>query len=660
MHPKIRTVVSLIFLSFIVAWIGPLGTPTHTASAQGDAIYCFSVSDVGDALWRVERATGTSTSIGILLDATNFRYRNVEAIAMNLDGTVLYAADVQPDPSDPTVNIGVFIRINLNTAAVTRIGQIGPGNGRDPGTGTPTTARLDDVDSLSIHPWTGEMWGITQDLNANKIFRINLATGQVVPNTFGPGLDYVTVSLPNPPRYVDDLAIDPDTGTFYIIANEGINDRLYVVNVNGADPQNSPGLNSTLGTVSSFEVAPLTDGGTPPTNIVDMEGLGFFNDGTLYGTTGDNPAAIINHMWVINKTTGVATSVTPGEIDSDGVDPQNSDYESIGCLTAGENLKGGVVFEDVDSNGAFGGMDTVYAGATVRFYRDNGNGVFDGAPTDSLVQTAVTGAAGTYSFTTAAEGTYFAVVDTSTLPAGSSLTTAGIYTVNFVGFGNNLVNNNFGFALAAVPTASPIPTDTPPGTDATPTSTSRPPDDLPTPTPIPGTFLTPDAPAPAIVKVANPPSTVPGGLVTFTITVSNNGALPLTGVVVTDDMDGAFFASVVEASTTKGTVSIQGLRVTVTIGDLAPGEAAVITIVARVRTDVPAPDAGENVAVMVSNERDPVSSRAVVGLVTMPGTGYPPDPSQRSAISLTWALPAMLGLIAVGATLLALRRRHAR
>ncbi len=191
-----------------------------------------------------------------------------------------------------------------------------------------------------------------------------------------------------------------------------------------------------------------------------MEGISFFNDGTLYGVTGDQAEAGANsdRLWLINPQTGQASSVLPGEIDNDGVAPHDLDYEGVSCLSAGSNLKSGFVFEDFNGNGVFDGSDVRRSGVAISFYRDNGNGSFDGG--DTRVQTKVTDANGQYTFEVGTEGLYFAVLDQATLPVGSTLTTVGSFNVNFVNFDNSLTNNNFGFTTTIVETETPTPTPT--------------------------------------------------------------------------------------------------------------------------------------------------------------------------------------------------------
>jgi hypothetical protein len=76
----------------------------------------------------------------------------------------------------------------------------------------------------------------------------------------------------------------------------------------------------------------------------------------------------------------------------------------------------GIVYHDVDgdSDVAEGGTLT-FSGATVHLYRDSGNAVIDGG--ESLITTTTTDGSGNYSFSGLAAGTYYIVVDSTTLAA---------------------------------------------------------------------------------------------------------------------------------------------------------------------------------------------------------------------------------------------------
>jgi uncharacterized repeat protein (TIGR01451 family) len=446
---------------------------------------------------------------------------------------------------------------------------------------------------------------------------------------------------------------------FVLETNGGAPDGLFSLDLNGINPLASPGFNSTLGTLVTHPIAALVDTGSGG-NISAMEGISFFNDGSLFGVTGDlgEAGVLRDRLWRINPQTGQASSVLPGEIDSDGVAPHDVDYEGVSCFSGGSNVKSGIVFEDVDGNGAFDGADVLRSGIAVTFYRDNGNGSFEGG--DTRVQTKVTDSGGRYSFEVGTAGLYFAVLDQNTLPGGSSLSTVGSFNVNFVNFDNRLTNNNFGYQFRRQVTDTPTPTNTPTNTPTgtiTPVTTQR---FVETPTPVststPPPVSTPSNPSdPGIVKVAQPYSVIPGETVTFTITVTNGNQSALSGVVVTDPIDGTFFTAVTEASATKGAVTSDTQSVTVNIGDLAPSESVVITIRAQVRSDLVGPKDSTNVATLRSNERPPLSSSATVTLMHLPSTGYPP--TQQSSVALGPALVVLAVALMIAALWTRSRRR---
>ena len=151
-----------------------------------------------------------------------------------------------------------------------------------------------------------------------------------------------------------------------------------------------------------------------------------------------------------------------------------------------------------------------------------------------------------------------------------------------------------GSGLGFTPTFTPLPTDTP-----TPTAT-------PTATPITTPTSTPSPPKPrlTITKTADPVWVLPGGQVTFLIQVCNVGGVAADDVVVSDTLPPEL--EIVNASASQGTTVVEGYGVRAELGSLSAGSCAEVTIVARVRADVPPGTQIVNVAVVDGESSDDV------------------------------------------------------
>jgi uncharacterized repeat protein (TIGR01451 family) len=127
------------------------------------------------------------------------------------------------------------------------------------------------------------------------------------------------------------------------------------------------------------------------------------------------------------------------------------------------------------------------------------------------------------------------------------------------------------------PSSSPTPaptTEVPPTPSPAPIVTPTPGDGTgvaPTPTPNPNSGPL----DPFIQKTTDSAIAVPGGTVRFTVTFTNSGNDPVENLVITDEVPAPF--NVTGATSTQGTVSINGQTVTVNVGTVPPG--GVITIV---------------------------------------------------------------------------------
>ncbi len=104
----------------------------------------------------------------------------------------------------------------------------------------------------------------------------------------------------------------------------------------------------------------------------------------------------------------------------------------------------------------------------------------------------------------------------------------------------------------------------------------------------------------AIIKADSPDPVVAGGSLTYTLSVVNNGPSTATGVTVTDTLPtGLTYQS---ATTTQGTVNRSGNTVTASVGQLASGATATVTILVTV--DAATLGTITNVATVTGNETE--------------------------------------------------------
>ena len=448
---------------------------------------------------------------------------------------------------------------------------------------------------------------------ADRLIIIDETTGTADPNAFGAGIGYISVTDNNPGTVwdtdIDDLAIDPTDGNLYGIANAGgIGDHLIRIDrVTGA----------------------LTDLGV--LNVSDMEGLGFFNDGTLYGVTGDSSSlavALRDSLWEINIGTAIATQIAPFA--------SGEDYESVDCLVGDPNNKSGFVYNDANNNAIFEIGELPLNGITIEIYRDDGliNDAID--VNDTLLATTTTDINGMYDFNMAAIGKFILQVDIATLPAGYSIADnveIAIFNACNPGafpyddLGCDEPDNNFPASNAVLPpTLTPTPTNTPLPTNTSvppppPLATIAPPVVTNTPvgvdTALPGSpplptntpIFVPVNPPPLVVapntailvaqssapggyfslrKVAEPNTVSVGDTLTFRLEAANLSTVPISNLVITDNVPSIY--EIIDVSTTVGVASVQGNDVRVTIRRLQPGQSVLVRISVRTLRVAFAPD----------------------------------------------------------------------
>ena len=296
-----------IFVFMLVSGFAPLAAQAQ--AIQPDPTVCYAIADNQgklpgggsannqDELVQMNRMTAATTAIG----ATGTT--NIEAMTFVMVGgtTSLYAADG-----------GKIGKIDLATGVFTAIGDAGSG------VGSAGTIKFNDLDSLAYDMPANVIYAAHRvDATNDVLLKINPTTGAHIPDAFGPGKDYLVVPAPlSEPSYknVDDLSFDPTTGKLYATINDsGTGGLLAIIDKD---------------TAALTEIATYADLGTPGNWVDDIEGISFFNDGTLYASTGNNGPdnKDTNKLWQIDKQTGNATLIGPF--------PNTFvDYEALGCLT---------------------------------------------------------------------------------------------------------------------------------------------------------------------------------------------------------------------------------------------------------------------------------------------------------------------------------------
>ncbi len=335
-HSNIRRCSPLI-ISLLLAFIIVAFTPRQLWAAET----CFAVADEGDQLVTLNKSSGAPGQIG----ATGVL--DIEAMAFKNDTTELYAADA-----------GDFGTLNIVSGTYTSLGPIGSLNS------VSGTIPVNDVDSLSWDPIGAVFYGALRrvvppnsgfldETEPDLLFQIDPATGKVKAGAFA-GADYVTIGVTTRLEAdIDDITFHPIlSDTLYGIANDGgkAGTLVTIDKFTGAITEIGQIISETLDITGTTMITTVID---------DMEGLSFFNDGQLYGSTGGGgpDPKDANQLFKIDIATGKATLV--GKFPA-----AYSDYEALACLTAqiadddgdglfniGEDINGNGNLADDDSDG---------------------------------------------------------------------------------------------------------------------------------------------------------------------------------------------------------------------------------------------------------------------------------------------------------------------
>jgi hypothetical protein len=176
----------------------------------------------------------------------------------------------------------------------------------------------------------------------------------------------------------------------------------------------------------------------------DIEGMAFDAKGDLYVATGSNATdnSDDNKLWKVNIYTGEVSEL---------YDLGGSDVETCDCII-GDPISAveisGTVFHDKNKNSTYDVNDIETSGVSITLYDDvNSNGAYNSG-TDTILETTTTLANGFYSYNRIyGSGTerYLVIIDTISLPSGSTLYTSDILPVTVTQGGVILPDNDFGY-----------------------------------------------------------------------------------------------------------------------------------------------------------------------------------------------------------------------
>jgi len=375
---------------------------------------CYAVSDLGNpnVLFIYDKATDMWNNIG------STGVNAIEAVAFNPIDGMLYA-----------VNGGTFGTIDLTTAAF-----VASGGSLGTASGSLGNISINDIDGLTYDPYQDVFWASQRrnsGTNHDLLVQINATTGMLVQNAFGANVDYVIMQEVfdteiNQLVYdIDDVAIDPQSGKLYGIANQGGSGGMLTI------------FDKTDGTVD--QVVGSFNG------IDDMEALGFFSDGSLFGATGNNgpDPADNNKYYRLDKSTG-------NVLESTDIDPSGTqvDFEACDCLSGAPNQITGVV--DLGNSCPCADLMT-WNDIVINLYSDdNGNGIIDLA-TDVLINTDTINNGETFNFQVVSTGNFIINLDSVSMPTSFSYVGTTNHTAFFDDLDQTDSGNNFEFCSNIAP-----------------------------------------------------------------------------------------------------------------------------------------------------------------------------------------------------------------
>ncbi|MCB9252632.1 MAG: T9SS type A sorting domain-containing protein [Flavobacteriales bacterium] len=380
--------------------IGMLG-PRTTCIVIGDG---NSNSSSKDQLFLVNRVTGSTQ----YLAETNTY--NIEAVALMRNMDTIYATD-NNQFGWVDIETGTFTKIGSTMGSIT--GKVGGSN---------HTESITDVDGLTYDAVSNILWGTERRSSSGDndlLFQISRTTGQPIEDAFGPGIDFLEIKGTRIMDDVDDIALDPTTNIMYAVNNKNNGDSSRMITIN---------MNTGIATLVGAN------------GVDDIEGMGYYNDGHMYGTSGNSGNSGQNKFYQVSRTNGMTTYIG----DMGGY----QDLEGCDCFSGmGINMIAGTVFYDEDVDGKFESNDTVYSNIKVTLYLDkNNNGIIDAG--DQKRDSLYTNSDGTYAFQIDSQGRYLTqpsingtIIEPLSTTTTSNMTEEGI----FKSFGQFDLHNDFGF-----------------------------------------------------------------------------------------------------------------------------------------------------------------------------------------------------------------------
>lgn len=385
---------------------------------QGKAPICYAIGDNGgssndDDLVAYNRNTGSSTVVKKNI-STN---KNIEAMALNKNGTKIYAMDGD-----------VLARYDFQSGDETYRGAaIGNFNYRNAARTSTLVKDLVDPDGMTMDV-DGNYW-IAEVSGANILLKID-SFGNVFPNTFGTGIAGLEIILNSTltnagSTKLDDIAFNPVTGKMLASFTGGSTEYIAEIPLSGND------IGKAMNPIS-FSTS---------NNVLwtDLEGLGMTNDGYLTGTTGQNAnnSSQNNHALVFNQTTLKLETANYIGISGSG------DYEGCNCFTRNTDPMIGLTISGKLFDDANGLTDATINGTGIK----NPNSIQFYAylldPIGNVIASAPINTDGTFSLTRAQQNNAYTIkLSSSSFEVGAMFTGNTNLPTDWVATGDNFGTNN--------------------------------------------------------------------------------------------------------------------------------------------------------------------------------------------------------------------------